>query len=157
MNDKYFIDTNILVCSFGDNLKKREISDTLISQLLLNGTGVISFQVIQEFSNAALRKFKVPFSGAELQAYCATTLCPLCQIYPSFEWLDRALSVNKKQKISYFDALVVSAAIFADCKYLFTEDLNDGQKIEKVTIVNPYANPNIVLKVVEINSQRARN
>jgi len=138
MSDRVFLDTNVLVYSFDDDPRKEQISDSIIALALVAPVALISFQVLQEFCHLALRKFKGKFSPQELRKFCLSTLYPLCKIYPSFELLDQALIIHEKYKIGYFDSLIVSAATQGNCKYLLTEDLNDGQTIEGVTILNPF-------------------
>jgi len=140
MSGRVFIDTNIFIYSFGDDTAKEAVSDKILSAYYGSENGVISFQVVQEFCNAALRKFKKPFSNDELKDYCNETLYPFCKIFPSFELLDTALSFHKKHKISYYDSLIVAAANMAGCNYLLSEDMNDGQIIERVTVFNPFKN-----------------
>ncbi len=52
--------------------------------------------------------------------------------------LDHALRIQQMHRIGYYDSLIVSAATQGNCKYLLTEDLNDGQTIEGVTVLNPF-------------------
>ena len=80
MRDKYFIDTNIFVYSFDkSNPQKNDISQNLISEALTKSEGIISYQVIQEFMNVALRKFKIPFKTNDCQKYLTVVLEPLCE------------------------------------------------------------------------------
>ncbi|MBN8222206.1 MAG: PIN domain-containing protein [Spirochaetes bacterium] len=139
MSGNFFLDTNVIVYSFDEDPKKEKIADAIIAAALLSPVAVISFQVIQEFCRLALRKFKSSFSTAELEVFCRSTLYPICKVYPSFELLDRALHIYENHRINYFDALIVSAAVEGRCKYLLTEDMNDGQTLEGVTILNPFS------------------
>ena len=92
MKDKYFLDTNILVYSFDTtNPKKREIALDLISEAIAQSKGIISYQVIQEFMNVALRKFKVPFTSNDCQKYLTVVLEPLCEVYSSIDLYHKAL------------------------------------------------------------------
>lgn len=140
MKGDFFIDTNIIPYGFGDESKKRTISRSLMAYALRTGKASISLQVIQEFCNIALKKFQKAFSPSELRDYVRVSLHPLCKIYPSFELLDRALRIYENHRLSYFDSLILSAAVEGHCRYLLTEDMNDGQEIEGVTILNPFDN-----------------
>ncbi|AFM11939.1 PIN domain-containing protein [Turneriella parva] len=148
MRDSVFLDTNVLVYSFDNDPVKERISDGIIALALKAPVALISFQVLQEFCHLALRKFKGKFSAPELRDFCHTTLYPICKIYPSFELLDQALMIHGRHRISYFDSLIVSAAIEGRCKYLLTEDLNDGQVIEGVTVLNPFTDEKKLLAVL---------
>lgn len=78
MNDKFFIDTNIFIYALDDNLSKKHLADEILVRSLNSAQGVISFQVIQEFCNLAIRKFQKSFTADELKDYCREVLYPLC-------------------------------------------------------------------------------
>ena len=139
MSDKCFLDTNIFIYSFDrDNPQKQEIAKKLISDTLQNGTGIISYQVIQEFLNVATRKFKTPFSIPDCQRYISVILEPMCEVFSSIELYHHALEIMETWRYSFYDSLIISAAIKADCSLLHSEDLQNGQKIKAVEIINPF-------------------
>jgi predicted nucleic acid-binding protein len=139
MNDKYFIDTNILIYSFDpDNPPKRKIALDLISKALERGTGVISYQIIQEFLNVATRKFAVPLTCKDSQRYLNVVLEPLCEVFSSTELFHQALEISDQWRFPFYDALVVAAALQADCSLLYSEDMQDNQTIKGLTIRNPF-------------------
>ncbi len=139
MNDKYFIDTNILIYSFDpDNPSKRKIALDLISKALERGTGVISYQIIQEFLNVATRKFAVPLTCKDSQRYLNVVLEPLCEVFSSTELFHQALEISDHWRFPFYDALVVAAALQADCSVLYSEDMQDNRTIKGLTIRNPF-------------------
>lgn len=144
MNDdvvqgKFFLDTNILVYSFDStNSHKQSIARGLISTALSSAQGAISSQVVQEFLNVSQRKFAVPLSLAESRQYLNTVLLPLCQHYPSIGFYERALLLREETGYSFYDSLIVSAAIETECKVLVTEDMQHGRIVQGVTILNPF-------------------
>ena len=139
MNGKYFIDTNILIYSFDpDNPSKKKIAFDLISTALEKGTGVISYQIIQEFLNAATRKFAVPLTFKDAQRYLNVVLEPLCEVFSSTELFHQALEISDQWRFPFYDALVVAAALQADCSVLYSEDMQDNQTIKGLTIRNPF-------------------
>lgn len=139
MNDKYFIDTNILIYSFDpDNPSKRKIALDLISKALERGTGVISYQIIQEFLNVATRKFAVPLTCKDSQRYLNVVLEPLCEVFSSTELFHQALEISDQWRFPFYDALVVAAALQADCSLLYSEDMQDNQTIKGLKIRNPF-------------------
>ncbi len=139
MNDKYFIDTNILIYSFDpDNPSKRKIALDLISKALERGTGVISYQIIQEFLNVATRKFAVPLTCKDSQRYLNVVLEPLCEVFSSTELFHQALEISDQWRFPFYDALVVAAALQADCSLVYSEDMQDNQTIKGLTIRNPF-------------------
>ncbi len=139
MSDNYFIDTNIFVYSFDDRQPaKKERSIKLIQEALETGWGVISTQVIQEFLNVATQKFTVPMKSEDSRAYLKTVLNPLCRVYPSLSLYETCLELQTETKYSFYDSLIIAAAIQSECKLLYSEDLQEGQEIRRVRIVNPY-------------------
>ncbi|HHS12301.1 MAG TPA: PIN domain-containing protein [bacterium] len=139
MKDKYFIDTNILVYSFdNDNVHKKDISLKLISDALTQSKGIISYQVIQEFLNVAIKKFKVPLNIEDSRKYLTVVLEPLCEVYSSIALYHRALEIVERWQLSFFDSLIISAALQSECEIIYTEDLQHGQKIFDLEIVNPF-------------------
>ncbi len=139
MNGKYFIDTNVLIYSFDpDNPSKRKIALDLISKALERGTGVISYQIIQEFLNVATRKFAVPLTCKDSQRYLNVVLEPLCEVFSSTELFHQALEISDQWRFPFYDALVVAAALQADCSLLYSEDMQDNQTIKGLKIRNPF-------------------
>jgi predicted nucleic acid-binding protein len=139
MKDKYFIDTNILIYSFDDdNQPKRDIALTLISEALSQSTGIISYQVIQEFMNVALGKFKVPLSPSDCQRYLTVVLEPLCAVYSSIDLYHKALEISERWKFAFYDSLIIASALKSECSIIYTEDLQHDQKIFGLRIINPF-------------------
>jgi predicted nucleic acid-binding protein len=99
---------------------------------------VNSYLVIQEFLSVATRKFAFPFSFQHCEQYLRDVLQPLCEIYPAIDFYCHALQNAERWKYSLYDALIVTAAMQAGCKQLFSEDLQHGQVIDTLTIVNPF-------------------
>ena len=139
MNDKYFLDTNIIVYSFSDEspAKKAAASD-LIKTAIETQKGVISFQVIQEFLNVATRKFKSPLKANDADRYLKLALDPICKVYSSMELYSQALDIMERWQYSFYDSLIIAAALKAECKILYTEDLRHEQKIYSMQIINPF-------------------
>ena len=139
MSDKYFIDTNVLIYSFdASRPAKRETARNLIAEALEEGTGVISYQVIQEFLNAATRKFAVPLKLNDAERYLDTALEPICEVFSSAELYHLALEIADEWRFSFYDSLIVAAALEAECKVLYSEDLQDNQTVRGLTIRNPF-------------------
>lgn len=139
MKDRSFIDTNVFVYSFDETApRKREAARELIETAMRTGRGMISFQVIQEFSSVALKKFSAPFTVAELREYLRTVLAPLCEVQSSFGLYETCLSIREQTSYSFYDALILAAAVEGGCRVLHTEDLRDGQEVAGVTIRNPF-------------------
>lgn len=142
MSARFFLDTNIFVYSFDSNATnattKAKRAQQLIQDALTSRKGVISFQVVQEFFNLALRRFSQPMTAAEAQQYLATVLRPLVAVHSSVALYGEALRTYEANKISWYDSLIVGAALQAGCVRLYTEDLQNGQKFGSLQVVNPF-------------------
>lgn len=139
MNAKYFLDTNILVYSFSKkDTFKREKAIALLDDALKDKKGCISFQVIQEFINVALRKFTVPLTYKDCQEFLHSALEPLCEVQSSIHIYFQALDVADRWRYSFYDSLIISAALQTGCEILYSEDLQHGQHIQSLKIVNPF-------------------
>lgn len=140
MPDKFFLDTNIFVYSFDQHAKrKQQRALELIGEAMRAQSGVTSYQVVQEFLNVATRKFTTPMTPADATTYLRTVLMPLCAIYPSLEVYELGLQIAQETGYSFYDALVLAAAISAECLVLYSEDLQDRQVVHGLTIRNPFA------------------
>lgn len=136
----FFLDTNILVYSFDDTAPaKQRTAIALIELALQTQRGVISTQVVQEFFNVALRRFSPPLSAAEARDYLYSILLPLCRHFPSLTYYEQALVVRHESGFSYYDALVLTAAVDLGCTALFTEDMQAGRVVRGVKLINPFA------------------
>ena len=135
---KFFLDTNIIAYTFDqDDPQKQTVAQILLEEAL-RGKGCISYQVIQEFFNIALRKFNPAMSTEQAQQYLQTTLFYLCQYYPDENLYRRALSIQNRWRFSWYDSLIITAALELDCKILYSEDLQHKQEIETLMIINPF-------------------
>lgn len=139
MKDKFFIDTNVFVYSFDtSNQTKQQKANELIKKALHDHVGIISSQVVQEFINVSTRKFSTPMSIQDSEKYLKQVLSPLCQVFTSIDLYFKALDVMDRWQFSFYDSLIISAALQADCQTLYSEDLQHNQKIQTLTIVNPF-------------------
>jgi predicted nucleic acid-binding protein len=132
-----FIDTNILVyAEANDEPAKQSIALALLRRLKLDGGGVISTQVLQEFANVALRKMQLDANHVRKQL-SAHQQFEVVQVTPAI--IHGALDLHQTRSLSFFDALIVQAASVAGCDILYSEDLNTGEFINGVKIVNPFS------------------
>lgn len=139
MKDNYFLDTNIIAYTFDSaHPAKQAIAKGLVRDALNNQAGCISYQVIQEFLNIASRKFATPLSTADCQTYLSNVLEPLCEVFSSLTLFHRALEISSRWKFSFYDSLIVAAALSVESRILYSEDLQHNQKIENTVIVNPF-------------------
>lgn len=135
----WFLDTNVFVYTFDATAPaKRARARDLVRDALAGREGCISSQVANEFANLALRKFRVPLSPDECRSYFDAVLEPLCLVAWSPDLLRRALELHGQARLSWYDALIVAAALAADCDTLYSEDLQHGQRFGRLTIKDPF-------------------
>lgn len=134
-----FIDTNIFVYTFdqGDPVKQAR-AQALVGNALTAQNDCISYQVIQEFLNVATRKFKNRLTHADAKKYLTLVLQPLCRVYPNGALFSEALDIANRWQYSFYDSLILAAAKQAGADVLYSEDLQHGQMIGRVRIVNPF-------------------
>ncbi|MGD0839055.1 MAG: PIN domain-containing protein [Polyangia bacterium] len=132
-----FLDTNVLVYADDvDSGAKRGKSQALVVAALANGDAVISTQVLQEYFVVATRKLAVP---AEVAQKKVEVLSTLVAVTIDADHIVESIKLHRLYNLSFWDALIVHAARRAGCDRLMTEDLQAGQRIEGVAIVNPFA------------------
>ena len=110
----------------------------LIRDALTTQKGFISYQVIQEFFNVALKRFSQPMRLADAEQYLGTVFRPLLGVHPSQTLYREGLELQARSGLSWYDSLIVSAAIQARCDGLFTEDLQHGQRFGSLQVANPF-------------------
>jgi predicted nucleic acid-binding protein len=138
MQDKYFIDTNVLVYAHdrSEETKYRQ-AKRLILDGILNEKIVVSTQVLSEFYVTVTQKIKVklPIAIAKKEIILLNSI-DIVEI--DYNLIIQAINVSQNQKLSYWDSLIVAAALKAKCTILYSEDLNRDQIIDGLTIRNPF-------------------
>jgi predicted nucleic acid-binding protein len=136
---RHFLDTNILVYTFDlASPQKARRAEDLVHNALASGNGIISYQVAQEFISVARRLFSAAMSFEELEKYWERTLRPLLVIHSSPALFVRAIDVCRANQLSWYDALIVSAALHGGCKVLYSEDLQHGRRFGDLVVENPF-------------------
>ncbi len=136
MSAEVFLDTNIFVyCFDAENSGKQDIAKKIVGKR----DWFVSWQVVQEFSSVALHRFKVPLKPADLSDYMAFRLWPECRVFPSLAIFNHAVLIHERYGFRYYDSLVLASALAGGAKKLFSEDLQHGQRIGALEIVNPFS------------------
>jgi predicted nucleic acid-binding protein len=127
-----FFDTSILLYLLSNDVDKADRVEQL-----LEDRGTISVQVLNEFAAVALRKIKMPLSSVR---EILDTIRAVCRVEPvTLATHDAGLSVCERYGFSLYDSMVVSAALTANAKVLYSEDLQHGQLIDKrLRVLNPF-------------------
>lgn len=135
-----FLDTNLFIYQLeARDDRKSAIADALIREGVATGNACISYQVVQECLNVIVRKAEVPLDVSGARAYLDHVLAPLLRVGASTNLYHRGLDIQDRYRFGFYDSLILAAALEAGCTRLLTEDLQDGQKIETVTVVNPFS------------------
>ena len=126
-----FFDTNVLLYLLSKDPAKADRAEAL----LVSG-GVVSVQVLNEFASVASRKLMMTIPEVR---EILSTIRAACAVMPlDIETHDLGLDIAERHRFSIYDALIVAAAVRAGCAILYTEDLQQGQVIEKLQIRNPF-------------------
>lgn len=136
MSAKLFLDTNILVYAHDTTAgEKHEQARALVTRLWQDGGGCLSVQVLQELYVTLHRKVEDirPETAREL----VETYTHWRVHAPKGEDVIKAIDLHQKQQLSFWDAMVVNSAAKLGCEELYSEDLNAGQTVAGVAVVNP--------------------
>jgi predicted nucleic acid-binding protein len=132
-----FFDTNILVYHFQDvGSPKHKVAEKLIHNALRTGEGAVSAQVMQECANVYFRS--EPSSTLFLERYFQDVVLPLYRLDTNAELIASASEIKVRTKYHFYDSLIIAAALACGAKTLYSEDLQHNQRIDSLTIVNPF-------------------
>jgi predicted nucleic acid-binding protein len=133
MSDRAFLDTNVLVYAIVQDDPRSYDAEELIAE-----GGTVSVQVLNEFAAVARRKTNMSWDEVRLALGNIKTLCP-DPLPVTLDTHQEALAIAEKYGYKIYDSLIVASALEARCTVLYTEDMQDGQVIDKtLTIRNPF-------------------
>jgi predicted nucleic acid-binding protein len=128
-----FFDTSVLLYLLSAETGKADRVEELLEQ-----SGDISVQVLNEFTVVAVRKLGLSFAEAREVLGAIRTLCTTHPL--TVEHHDKAAEIAERYGFSFYDSVVVASALLAGCKTLYCEDLQHRQVIDKkLTVINPFA------------------
>ena len=132
MTIKSFADTNVVLYTIGQDMRKTEIARNLITDGI-----IVSTQVINECVSVCLRKFG--FTKEKSYTFADKIMCRTDVIPVDEATVRKSADIAIQKQISNWDALIISAALLADCDILYSEDMQHGQIFDnRLTIVNPF-------------------
>ena len=135
---KMFIDTNILIYAFDVSAgKKHQVASHILNDLWNSGLGVLSTQVLQEFYINVVQKIQKPIDQKMAQEIIRDLLKWHVVVNNGDSILD-AIDISDKYGYSFWDSLIIEAALTGGVSVLLSEDLQHGQVISGVTISNPF-------------------
>jgi predicted nucleic acid-binding protein len=133
MSDRVFFDSNVLIYAMVSGDSRREQAQQLLAQ-----GGVISVQVLNEFVAVARRKMRIPWETL-IEALDAIRILFPSPVAITVDTHETALEIAQQYGFGIYDAMIASSALEANCSTLYSEDLQDGQVIDKeLTIRNPF-------------------
>ena len=133
MPAKDFFDTNVLIYAVAKNDARASKAEALLAS-----GGIVSIQSLNEFVSVARRKLSMSWKEVRAFLDIIYILCPK-PVPISLDTQKAALAIAERYGYSIYDALLASAALEAACKTLYSEDLQDGQIINRqLTIRNPF-------------------
>lgn len=133
---KAFIDTNVLIYANDarDKVKQKRALGVVAEHMRL-GTGVISTQVLQEYAHVALNKLH---QRQDVILRQLVLLEELEVVQQSPVLIRRSVEIKASYQIGFWDACIISAAEYAKCNIILSEDLNSGQFYSGIAMVNPF-------------------
>jgi predicted nucleic acid-binding protein len=139
MSGRFFLDTNIAIYAVDSgDAGKQKTSLELLARARSNDAGWLSYQVVQEWFNVVLVRSSCRLTIIEAEAAYNKLLEPLNRVESSRDLITAALSLHSRERLSWWDSLIVAAAVLGRCDTLLTEDLQHGQVIRGVRIENPF-------------------
>ncbi|MGD0801550.1 MAG: PIN domain-containing protein [Terracidiphilus sp.] len=140
MSAKVFIDTNVLVYAHDQDAGYKQLKAIeILLYLQQQRSAAVSMQVLQEFYNTATRKLASRLPKDEARAIVEDFSYWCIETTP--QEIQRAFQIEDEARIGFWDALIVAAAIRSGATRILSEDLNPGQQIAGIQIVNPFALP----------------
>jgi predicted nucleic acid-binding protein len=126
-----FFDTNILLYLLSADASKADKAQALAAD-----GGVISVQVLNELASVAMRKLDMRFG--EIREILST-IRAVCAVIPvDIETHELGMDLVERHQLAVYDALIVAAALQAECRVLYAEDLQHGRQFGRLTIRNPF-------------------
>jgi predicted nucleic acid-binding protein len=136
MTARCFVDSNVLIYSDDDEAgPKKDRAQALLKELILAKTGVLSLQVLQEYFSVSTKKLGLSTDEARQRI---ELFSQLDVVILRVQDLLAAVDLHRLHRFSIWDALVIRAALNAGCRILYTEDLQDGRRLEGLEIINPF-------------------
>lgn len=136
INNKCFLDTNLLIYAWDNTeLDKKNSIISFLNNIKANSFPVISTQTLGEFYNVAVKKIGLTKDQTYVICEEYSKIFPVYEI--TTENVLHAMKISKNTQFSYWDSLILAMAIDTGCSVLYSEDLNNGQEIEGLKIVNP--------------------
>jgi predicted nucleic acid-binding protein len=127
-----FIDSNVILYLLSADSAKADRAEAI-----LNKGGIISVQVLNEVASVCLRKLKMTWEEIDAVLLAVKAACDVVPL--TLESHEKAVQLSKRYQLSFYDANICAAAILSGVKVVLFEDMQDGMKIDALTVKNPFA------------------
>jgi predicted nucleic acid-binding protein len=127
-----FLDSNVVLYLASADERKANLAEAILAR----GAGIVSVQVLNEVTNVARRKMGL--SWQDTNAFLALIRGTVQVVPNTVEVHERGLLLAERDSLSVYDAMIVAAALSADCSILWSEDMQHGFQIEGLRITNPF-------------------
>lgn len=136
MNDRFFLDTNIIIYAYSnDEPKKQEVANTILEEY--GSQILISTQVINELSNTFFRKFKLKAQAVEDVVLELNSNFSIVNF--NLQTQLKAIKIKEIYQLQFYDSMILATALENGCNIIYSEDMQNGQIIEnQLTILNPF-------------------
>lgn len=138
IDDKMFIDTNIIIYAYDITAgKKHKIASDILADLWNTGHGILSTQVLQEFFVNVVKKIPKPINKQQAKEIIKDFL-KWQVVVNTGESIIEAIDISTNYGFSFWDSMIIEAALTGGASVLISEDFQDGQAINGITIKNPF-------------------
>ncbi len=138
MPDRVFVDTNVLIYAHDlDAGDKHAVASAILRDLWSSRLGILSTQVLQEFYVNVTQRIPSPLSRAPARQIVRSYFVWQVEVLAP-DMILRASDIEERHQLSFWEALIVAAALEGGARKLLTEDLNPGQTLEGMVIENPF-------------------
>lgn len=126
-----FFDTNVLLYLLSADTAKADRAERLVAS-----SGIVSVQVLNEFASVAARKLAMPIAEIKTVLSTIRAACTVKALdVPTHEL---GLDLAARYRYAIYDCMILAAALRAGCSTLYSEDFQDGQRVHRLTITNPF-------------------
>jgi predicted nucleic acid-binding protein len=129
--NKVFIDSNVILYLLSGDAVKADLAEYLLGK-----GATISVQVLNEVTSVCSRKLKMTWEEIDVVLLSVKAACNVVPL--TLESHDRAVEISRRYQISFYDAHICASAILSGAKITLSEDMQDGMKIDGMTIRNPF-------------------
>jgi predicted nucleic acid-binding protein len=141
MSAKVFLDTNVIVYAYDQSEPvKQRAAQAILTEALRTGSATVSSQVLSEFFVTATRKIRPPLTPVDALGV-VRAVGSLQVVTSDLALVESAIDIHQRHTISYWDAMIIAAAVRGGCTEVYSEDLNHAQDYDGVVVQNPFRTP----------------